>query len=170
MSEAEDFEVAKHVISCLHSTPLAVLSTKDNKSVWGMPVYFIHDNDFNFYAITNSRSRPANDIKNNPDVCLSIVMPPDSSNGFEVGIQIAGRASKISGKDIVEIYAQKMKRSAMDREGFIGPREAEILGNEGGIFIKIVPKLIMYLDRRYHGPQSKKVSIKRLAQLSKYIR
>ena len=170
MSESEDFEIAKHVISCMHSTPLAVISTRDKKSVWGMPVYFIHDDEFNFYVLVNSRSRPAKDIKKNPDVSLAIVMPPDVSNGFEVGIQVAGKASKISAKDIEEIYAQKMKRSARDREGFIGPREAQILGNEGGIFVKIVPILIMYLDRRYHGSDSKKVSIKRLVQLSKYIK
>lgn len=170
MSDSEDFEVAKHVISCINSTPLAVLSTRSNDGVWGTPVYFTHDDNFNFYILSNSKSRHSRDIKKSQNVSLVIVMPPDISNGFEVGIQIAGKASEVSGKEIEKIYSERSMRITGNKTDFFDSTGAQMIKNEGGIFIKIVPKLITYLDRRYHGPQSKKVSIKRLVQLSKYIR
>ncbi len=170
MSDPEEFEIAKHVISCLNSTPLAVLSTRDKDAVWGTPVYFIHDDEFNFYILSNSKSRHYRDIKRDSKVALVITMPPDQSNGFEVGIQIAGTASEVSENRMEEIYRLRSSRITGDGAYFFDSNGAQVIKNEGGAFIKIVPKLVMYLDRRYHGPNSRKVSIKRLVQLSKYIR
>jgi uncharacterized protein YhbP (UPF0306 family) len=170
MSESEEFEIAKHVISCLNSTPLAVLATNDKGGIWGTPVYFTHDDKFDFYILSNSKSRHSRAIKKDREVALVVVMPPDLSGGFEVGIQIAGVAEEMSGKEIEDIYRQRILKITGNKADFFNAGGAQYIMTSGGMFIKVVPKLIMYLDRRYHGSDSRKVSIKRLVQLSRYIR
>lgn len=169
MAFSEEFEVAKHVIACLNSTPIAVLSTISKGSIWGTPVYFTHDDKFNFYILSSSKSSHVRDIKGNSNVSLVIVMPLEASGGMQVGIQLAGTASIVRDKDMAQLYAARTKRIIGDNIDYFDPNGAQMIRNEGGVFIKIEPKLVMYLDRRYHGPDSKKVSVKTLARLNKFI-
>ncbi len=169
MAFSEEFEVAKHVISCLNSTPIAVLSTMSKDGVWGTPVYFTHDDKFNFYMLSSSRSRHVRDIKSNKKVSLVIVMPLEASGGLQVGIQLAGDASLVPDKEIGNLYSARTKKIVGDNIDYFDPSGAQMIKNEGGVFIKIEPKIVMYLDRRYHGPDSKKVAIKTLVRLNKFI-
>jgi len=169
-SDSEDFEVAKHAISCLNSTPLAVLSTRDKGGVWGAPVHFTHDGEFNFYAIANSKDGIAKGIKENPNVSLVIVMPPDMSDGFEVGVQIAGRASRLSAMEIRKMRSQRSMDVTGNKADFFDSGGARTVKGAEGTLVKIAPRLIAYLDKRYFGSKNRRVSINRLIQLSKYIK
>ncbi len=170
MSYLEDFEVAKHAISCINSTSLAVLSTMDRKEgIWGSPVPFTHDEDFNFYVVASRRSRHVRDIASVQGVSLVVLMSPNIAGGAQVGLQVYGKASIVPEKETGTLFAGKFKAVIGDGIDYFNQRGAQMIKNEGGVFFKIEPQSIIYLDRRYYGLASKKVPIKMLIRLNKFV-
>jgi general stress protein 26 len=167
----EDYmEYAKHIRECLDSTIVGVLATNEgHDGSWATPVYFTYDSKFNFYFMSEERSRHVKDIESNPNVSLAIFMPIRNSLGFKVGLQIAGRAEVVPDDRIEEIYMQRSIRltgtKAWNKDSIGG----HVMRREGWTFIKIVPTMMNYVDRRYSMGDSIKISVRKLAKSSEYL-
>lgn len=168
MTEKEDIAITEHIVECLESTPIAVLSTSDKSGAWATPIYFTYDDKFNFYLLSEASTRHVRDVRSNPRVALAIVMPASESEGLEVGIQIAGIASVVPEEDVEEVFEKRGLRLVKSGEGHYKISGNHKVRPSTGFFIKITPKIINYLDRRYHGPDGHKISIRKLIKLNKY--
>lgn len=169
MSDKEDMEITEHIVECLESTPIAVLSTSDKSGVWATPIYFTYDDKFNFYLLSEASTRHVRDVKANPKVALAIVMPANISEGLEVGIQIAGIASVVPEEDAEEVFEKRGLRLINGKEKYYKSSGGHNVKPSTGFFIKITPTIINYLDRRYHGPDGHKISIKNLVKFRKLM-
>ena len=168
MVSKEDVLVTERIVDCLESTPIAVLATADKSGPWGTPVYFTYDNRFNFYVLSEETTRHVKHIKANPKVSIAIFMPPDMSDGLEVGIQIAGKAKRASEQEVEQIFVKRGLRLVKGKDHYKGKSHREI-SDKGGFFIKITPTEVYYLDRRYYGYDGRKVALKSLIQIGRRL-
>lgn len=88
-----------------------VLATADRNSVpWASPVFFVHDNRYNFYFLSAIDSRHSENIISNPSVSMAIF---DSTTpvGMTNGVQISGKANLVEGnvlKDVIDMYCNRL--------------------------------------------------------------
>lgn len=162
------FELMSRIRECLDSTVIAVLATAEKDRAWATPIYFIYDDKFNFYFMSDSGTRHIKDIQKNPNVSLAIFMHSNSAMGFKVGVQIEGTASKVPEEHVEDVYMQRSMRLTGTKTWSRESRGGHLIEQTGGIFIKIMPTSMNYLDKRYYGGESKNISIDKLIKASKY--
>lgn len=165
MPDDNYIEWARHIRDCLESTYVAVLATsEENDGVWATPVYFTYDDRLNFYFMSDEKTRHISDIKDHSAVSLAIFMPTGDSLGFKVGIQVEGRAEVVPDDKIDEVYKNRSERLTGTKNWNSDSKGGHLVKEGGGIFIKIVPNSMNYIDRRYFPGESQKISIKKLTE------
>lgn len=170
MPDDNYLEWARHIKDCLESTYIAVLATsEENDGVWATPIYFTYDDRFNFYFMSDSKTRHIKDIENHSGVSLAIFMPSNDSLGFKVGIQIEGRAEAVPDEEIEDVYMNRSTRLTGAKNWNKDSKGGHFIKESGGTFIKIVPLSINYIDKRYFSGDSKKLSIKKLIESTHQI-
>lgn len=81
----------KEAYDFLTSHKFAVLSTADKDGrPWGATIYYIVDEDFNFYFFTRAQSKKYRNIQERPEVAITI-----SDNGEQTTVQAAGMVSEV---------------------------------------------------------------------------
>ena len=100
-------EKAKAII---HENKYMVLATSDKESKpWASPVFFAHDERYNFYFLSSINSRHAKNILSNPNVGIAI-FDSRQKMGQTEGLQIealAGQIGKNSLDKAIEHYCMK---------------------------------------------------------------
>lgn len=150
------------VTSCLDSTLVGVLATRDGADAWATPVYFSYDGRFNIYFISPRDTRHMRNIKEHPVVAMAVVTPQSLSGTHQVGIQLEGAASEVPDRDIEEVYRIRAKRMTPDHEYVPIKSEGHFVKEHGGIFMRITPKAVYYLDTRVFGGSPKAVPMTEL--------
>lgn len=162
MASYKDFDWKTSIKECLDSTLVGVLATKSRGNVWATPIYFSYDDTFNLYFISPKEARHMHDIEENPLVALAIVTPNSVSGIYQIALQIEGMASEVPDKDIEKVYERRSMRMAGDNSWVPMPVEGHFVKEHGGVFMKIAPKSMNYMDTRYFGGNSKKVPMDKL--------
>ncbi len=170
MQEDDYLEWATHIRECLDSTFVGVLATAEKGGAWATPIYFIYDEEFNIYFMSDSKTRHIIDIEKAANVSVAVFMPAADSHGFKVGIQIEGVATKVPDQDIEEVYMRRSMRLTGSKTWNRWSNGGHLISSSGGVFIKITPKSMNYTDRRFFGGESKKISMKKLIEASKYVK
>ncbi|MDE1767941.1 MAG: pyridoxamine 5'-phosphate oxidase family protein [Candidatus Micrarchaeota archaeon] len=158
----KDFEWVKYLKECLDSTLVGVLATAGGNGAWVTPVYFSYDDRFNFYFISSPGTRHMIDIEKDDRVALAIVSHPSVAGIHQIGMQLSGRASEVSDKEIESVYALRSKRMAFDQSWVPLPNGGHYVKEHGGIFMRISPVAINYFDSRFFGGESKKVPLDKI--------
>ncbi len=162
MKADKDFEWKKNLTECLDSTTVSTLATVDENGVWANPVYFSYDSKFNFYFVSSSDTRHMRNIKSDPRVVLSVFTPQSIAGIHQIGVQIEGKASLVPDEDIESVYSIRTKRLNVDSNWLPEAGEGHFVKEHGGVFIKITPKAITYMNTQYFGGNSKKVPLDKL--------
>jgi uncharacterized protein YhbP (UPF0306 family) len=155
-------DLNKRIKECLNSTNIAVLATRNNESTWATPVYFCYDNKFNFYFLSAGETRHMKDIRDDPRVGIAIFTPPQFSGIYQIGLQVEGVAAEVPDEQIEEVY--KMRKIRISGDNYFEPEKLEghFVKEHGGVFIKVVPTNMHYIDSRYFGGNAKKIKIEEL--------
>ena len=162
MQDETKFEWARHVKECLDSTLLAILATRGNDSVWATPVYFSYDDDFNIYFISPRSTRHMQDIKEDARVSIAIITPASTSGTSQVGVQVEGEAVEVPDKEIEKVYKDRSIRMNQDSNWVPMPSEGHFVKEHGGVFMKVVPTSMNYINTNFFGGNSKKVPLAKL--------
>lgn len=170
MQDEKDFDWEKHVKECLDSTLVAILATKDGKNIWATPVYFSYDEKLNFYFISPEYTRHMKDIKKDPNVALAIITPSSTSGVFQIGLQIEGKANEVPDREIEKVYATRSVRLSGEKSWVPMPTEGHFVKEHGGIFMRVVPSNVNYIDTRYFGGNSKRVPLGKIGRWKLPIR
>jgi general stress protein 26 len=88
----------------LHDHPLGVLSTTgENGKPWGSAVYFVTDEDFNFFFVTREKTKKFQNIHANAHVALTV-----ADGKTQTTVQAAGTITKVPSRDIVDVVFKKL--------------------------------------------------------------
>jgi len=119
------FDWKKHIEEALNATKYCSIATVDKKGVWSNPVYFAWDKNYNFYFISQMKSRHMQNIKSNSRIAISIYKTEQKEN--VIGVQLEGTA-KILSKNDGEKEINHAHDTYYGRAGF-GPDMREYLKN-----------------------------------------
>ncbi|MDE1851938.1 MAG: pyridoxamine 5'-phosphate oxidase family protein [Candidatus Micrarchaeota archaeon] len=84
-------------------------SGKDGKP-WACPVFFVRDNDYNFYFMSATDSRHVKNIRDNENVAV-VVFDSNVEVGNSDEVQAEGKAEEVGKselKRVIGIYAKKL--------------------------------------------------------------
>lgn len=91
--------------------PMGVLSTADaDGHPWGSAIYYVADDEFNFYFVTRVETLKYRNIEKNPHVALTIADPESQAT-----VQVRGIVSKLPPDRYMEIVFDKLAK--------IGPKD-----------------------------------------------
>jgi len=80
----------------LQTQSLMSLATSDGAgNLWSATVYFVNDEDFNFYFMSSSDSRHCVNIKFNPNVSFTIADSDQPPGSDRFGLQLSGTAKHV---------------------------------------------------------------------------
>lgn len=96
-------EIKQKALDFLRSQPMAVLSTTSNNEPWGAAIYYVADDNFNFFFVTRSGTHKYKDIETNPKAALTI-----ADEKTQVTVQVAGNLSHVPTRDIKDIVFTKL--------------------------------------------------------------
>jgi uncharacterized protein YhbP (UPF0306 family) len=103
-----DEEVAKKIVEEGLYMSLAT-SDFDSKEVWIAPVFYVVDEDFNFYFSSSAESRHGKHLLKNGEVAVAI-FDSQQYKDFVGGVQIKGKAEVIDDSEyekVVKLYDEK---------------------------------------------------------------
>jgi pyridoxine/pyridoxamine 5'-phosphate oxidase len=114
-------EEAKKVIESIPHMTLATI-TKDGRP-WNTPVYFIHDEDYNFYWYSDMRSQHSKNIEANGKAFV-VIYDSHPETEDTVGVYMEGKARALLDKDLLElerimdIYSTRAKIARLEMAAF----------------------------------------------------
>lgn len=131
----------------LKSKNVAVISTvSEANQPMSATIYYVVDNDFNFYFMTKSFTRKFRNLKHNKEVALAV-----GTENTPVTAQIQGTAEQITDiKEFEERFKEMTK--ILQENKYVGPL-FEIVANEDAdhneiMLFKVTPTWIRWLDLR----------------------
>ena len=118
----DDVRAAIARMLAAHNT--LTLATSQENRPWSATVFFASDADFNFYFVSDVRTRHAKDMLANPRVALA--MNPDVDNWDDVrGLQVEGTAARVAGVARAKALALYLAKFASVKALFEAPRSRD---------------------------------------------
>jgi nitroimidazol reductase NimA-like FMN-containing flavoprotein (pyridoxamine 5'-phosphate oxidase superfamily) len=164
MGANDNADWGRIISECLDSTTVAVLATGNGSRVWATPVYFSYDDSFNIYFISPADTAHMRNIRARSSVALAVVMPREHSGLHQVCLQVTGIASEVPDEDIERVYEMKNRRLAPEGSSMRVENEGHFVKDHGGMFIRISPTAMHYLDTRNFGGSPRVVPLGALLQ------
>jgi hypothetical protein len=100
------------------------LATSRDGVPWSATVFYVSDEEFNLYFVSDHRTRHAQDMVDNPRVALAINADVDNWNDVR-GLQIEGEAAKVAGVERAKALALYLAKFASVKALFEAPRSAD---------------------------------------------
>ena len=98
---------ARHIIERNNYIALATADRRGNP--WVAAVFFVYDDDYNFYFLSSVDSRHGKNIASN-DSIAGVIFDSTSPLGSSDSVQVCGRASLVEKKDIKHVIETYVKR------------------------------------------------------------
>lgn len=90
----------------LRHHPMGVLSTVSSDGApWGAAIYYVVDEDFNFYFVTRAETYKYQNLDKNPVAAITIA---DADS--QTTVQAAGKISRIPAEDYMDIVFTKLAK------------------------------------------------------------
>lgn len=131
------------IYAYLQSLSSAVLSTasKDGEP-YGAVIYFIPDEELNFYFLTKSDTKKSQILAKNHKAALTIIEPLSPRT-----IQATGRVTEIEGSDMYRKIIERISTENATESGFFWPPPLSKLDSKGDLVLyKFQPKWLRYAD------------------------
>lgn len=118
---------------------------------WSATLFFASDASFNLYFVSDARTRHARDMTSNPQVALAIDADVDRWDDVR-GLQIEGRAEKVSGAERDKALALYLGKFADVKALFEAPKSADeqVITQrlKDADFWRVTPVLVRLIDNR----------------------
>lgn len=100
--------MAKHdkALKFLKLNPMAVLSTvAENGKPWGSAIYYVADEEFNFYFVTRAKTFKFQNLEKNPYAALTV-----ADNESQTTVQAQGKISKLPLDSYMDVIFDKLAK------------------------------------------------------------
>src|SRR5205823_4545482 len=105
---------AQHVHEFLKDHPAGVLSTvSEDGKPWGSTIFFVADEDFNFFFATRSGTLKYKNIANNPSVALTV----GDKESLKT-VQVSGEVSQVPADQAVDIVLNKLEKNTKPEDDY----------------------------------------------------
>ena len=132
-------KIAK-VLAYLGTNRLMTLGTAGNKKSWAATVFFAYDKKLHIFFYSREDTRHCQHIKQNPYVSVVINHNWKEKGGFIKGLQMTGRAVRVSSKEYKRVYALYKSRFGW----------ADDFSADHRLY-SIKPKEVWYIDQKFFG-------------------
>jgi general stress protein 26 len=123
-----EYSSKEKVYEFLQSHAVGILSTATTAGIpSASPIYFIVDEDLNFFFVTKSDTKKAQNVKENKNVALTIV-----DSGIPLTIQSSGTVEEVQDP---QMYAKLAEANAKEKGGFSWPPPLSKLESEGFLLL-----------------------------------
>ena len=135
---------------------MAIATSSKDKGMWIANVYYAIDKDFNFYFVSEPKTRHSQDIHENPEVAIAIARFAPDNLSDRNGVQITGEAHKI------ETLVDMGKALAIYTGKFISSGGVITMDNIKHKIIRarpyiIKPKLIKFWSDKLYGSEGTEI-------------
>ena len=129
------------VLEFLQKHPMGILSTVGEDSTpWGAAIYYIVDEDFNFYFVTRSETFKYQNIKNNSGVALTIADPETQQT-----VQLSGKVSTMPVQKYMDVFFDKFAAIRPEGDYKWAPPVDKLQAGKY-VPLQIIPTKLQYAD------------------------
>ena len=137
-------EILDHIKAFLFSHFQMAISTYANYP-WTATVYYSVDDDLNIYFLSDPKTLHCRQIEKNAKVSVNIADAPQKPTALKKGLQIYGKAKKISGVNKIK-HALSLWKKTLDVTSPLYTYEGMINKSIKGRMYKITPVRIKYFN------------------------
>lgn len=141
----------KKLLSYLRSQHLMSLSTQ-GKHLWTCTVYFVVDDEFNFYFVSPPDSLHCRQIQKNPQVAFNIADSRQKVTEKKVGVQARGQAKKLTKAEKTKQVLKMWNQANPGYESVINWENMQTGKIKSKIF-QIKPSFIKFFSEPLFGPE-----------------
>jgi uncharacterized pyridoxamine 5'-phosphate oxidase family protein len=125
----------------LKQHPMGILSTVSaDGTPWGAAIYYVSDDDFNFFFVTKMKTLKYQNLDNNPLAALTIADPET-----QITVQAMGKISRLPIKDYADvIFAKLAKIKPKDDHTWVPPITKVHEGDY--IPLRLTPSKLQFAD------------------------
>lgn len=141
-------EQRKKILSFLKHHPMGILSTvTPDGGPWGAAIYYVADENFNFYFVTRVETLKYHNLDTNPVAALTIADPET-----QVTVQASGHISEVPVEDYTDIVFNKLAKIKPKDDPHWAPPLAKI--HKGNYMpLCLTPTKMQYADFKQHKPE-----------------
>lgn len=123
---------------------MGILSTADAEGMpWGAAIYFVADDDFNFYFVTRSGTHKYHNIDRNPRAAITVADPASQTT-----VQASGTVSKVPVEDYMDVVFNKLSKIKPKDDVHWSPPINKL--DEGNFMpLKLTPTKLHYADYKH---------------------
>jgi uncharacterized protein YhbP (UPF0306 family) len=138
-----------------------VVATADTKGKpWISPLFYMYDEDFNLYWVSDKSALHSRNIRSNPHVAISIFGPASSEEDKIHGVYIDAEATELSGEADIK-RAAKIMQQRLQPDKFMIKSLFDITGNAAWRIYKAIPKEISKREDAIDKMSGQTVSIRK---------
>src|SRR3989338_5365496 len=143
------------LLKFLQSQNLMTLATQ-NQHLWVSNVYFVTDEMFNLYFLSEPKSQHCRAIKSNPEVACAVADTSQKVVDKKIGVQLYGTASLVKNLSSIKWMLKMWNKLNPGFESIINLKNIQSNKINGRIY-KIEPKLIKFFNEELYGPEGYKL-------------
>ncbi len=143
------------LLQYLQSQNLMTLATQE-EHLWVSNVYFVTDEKFNLYFLSEPKSQHCLAIKSNPEVACAVADTGQKVVDKKIGVQLYGTAAQVKNLSTVIWMLKMWNKLNPGFESIINLKNIQTNKINGRIY-KIEPKLIKFFNEELYGPEGFKL-------------
>ncbi len=141
----------KKLLAFLHSHNFVSVATY-NKRLWICSVYYVADNNFNLYFLSEPTTEHSKNITVNGEVACAIADSRQKANSKKIGVQLNGIASLVSNIQKIKWMLNLWNKINTGFESIINLKNIKNKVIKSKIY-KITPKKIKFFNEELYGPE-----------------
>lgn len=143
------------LLKFLQSQNLMTLSTQGSH-LWVSSVYYVTDEKFNLYFLSEPKSQHCLAIKSNPEVACAVADTRQKVVDKKIGVQMSGTASLVKNLSSIKWMLKMWNKLNPGFESIINLKNIQTNKIKSKIY-KIEPKLIKFLNEALYGSEGFKL-------------
>lgn len=151
----EKKKIIESVIKILKENKVLTLSTSEKNQPHSCSAYYIFDKNLNLYIWTDKYSLHSKHLKKNPKVSINIADSSQKWGSPLKGLQIQGKAKKVSNKELIKVGSLYIKRYPKVSK-YVKKIKDFVSGKLESDLYKIKIKKVKVLDEKKFGKEEYK--------------
>ena len=142
------------LLDFLSSLKLMSIATVDENGIpWSASVYYLYDEDLNFYFLSPTDTKHSKNIRANQNVSFTIARTDQKASDKKVGLQVAGKAKQVNGIENIKAVIKMWNLLHNDTPPITYSVLMKVWNSR---FYKITPNYIKWFNEELYGEEGVK--------------